>query len=240
MCDTMNRWLFLPNAAVKDLRFLSDLSDEVVENLKEALDSDTEAAPYALFLRIAQIVSVADQEAASFFYFWDYVQDQRKETRKSGADVINEFVSFLKSKPLGAEESKSEKLADIAKRIQDKREVLASLFGDLPNKEHAQKVKALETGPLPHFSGIRTFCDLRPVFDKAGLTILDFVPTIIVRLRTHGFPDEHKEVIVQLSENQLSSIEAELRRLRGKLDILRQRFPGLVPEQKKKSKTKGA
>ncbi len=236
----MNRWMFLPNAAVKDLRFLSNLSDEVVEKLKEALDSDTETASYALFLRIAQIVSIADQDAASFYYFWDYVQDQRKESRKSGADVINEFVSFLKSKPLGAEESKAQNLADIAKLIQDKREALASLFGDLPNKEHAQKIKALETGPLPHFTGIRTFCDLRPVFDKAGLKIRDFVPTIIMRLRTHGFPDEHKEVIVQLNENQLSSIEAELRRVRGKLEILRQRFPELAPEQKKKSKTKGA
>lgn len=238
----MNRWLFLPNGAIQDLRALSDLSDEAVEQLQQALELESGPNSRSTFLRIGEIVSLADQDAASFYYFWDYVQEQRKENHRSAADAISEFVAFLRSKPLGAEQSKEQKLADIAKRIWEKRLILAKLFGDFPRRELAEKVKSLELGPLPHLTGIRTFCDVRPVFDKAGVRISNFLPTLVLRIRAHGFPDEHKEMIVQLTEKQLSGIESEFQRLRRKLNALRERFPELLPEQtkKRKSKIKGA
>jgi hypothetical protein len=239
----MSRWLFLPNSVIPDLELLAKLSTEQVEKLRDILESSGGAARYTLFLRIAEVLSIPDQDAASLYSFWDYVQDERIDNQKTGPDAVSEFAAFLKSNPLGEGTSKAGGLSQIAKQLLEKRLPLGRLFGDLPNRERANKIQSLGSGPLPHLANVRTYCDLRPIYDKTATTITDFVASITLRIRTHaviGSTEDYKEMFVQMSEDQVAILEAEIQRLRRKLDGLRKRFPELLPEQKKKSKSKGA
>ena len=237
---SMSRWLFLPNSAIASLRLLSRLSSEAIDELRDILEGDFGREGYSLYLRIGELAGVPDQDGATFHSFWEYVQDERRSESKSGLDVISEFVAFIKSYSDSNPNSSEQDLDNISKKIHAKRQRLAGIFGDVPGREHARKVNALEAGPLPHISSFKSFCDLRPVFDKNGTNIVEFVPSIVLRIRTHGYPEEHKEILVQSTESQISTLENELRRLRKKLEKMRGRFPGLLPEKAKGERPKGA
>jgi hypothetical protein len=233
----MGRWLFLPDTVQKDLDILSRSSRECLGGLQSLLDSEEGLRAFAVYLRVAEILGISDQEAAGLYSFWEYVQQERVENEKTGGETIDEFLSFLEGKITSGKSQKDKDVpAHIASLIKQKKSVLAKLFEDCPNREFAKKTSLLESGPLPHLANIRTFCDIRPIYNKDGTAIIDHVALITLRLGTHsGHLDENKEVLINLRELDVDRIERELKRLRQKLEVLKKSSP-MKPTKAKKSR----
>jgi hypothetical protein len=221
----MSRWLFLPDSVFRDLDTLSRLKDEDIRSLAEVLDSDKLDNMYSVYVDMAERLKVSDQEAASLYSFWDYIQREKQENGKSASDVVDAIIGFLSSESAAADEQKKTDRQRIADRIRERREAVESLFGDFPRREQARKAHELETGPLPHISSLKAYCDLRPVFDQSGNEITAWSPIITLRVAIHDTLDDHKEFFVQLSERNISMLEDELGRLRRKLDAMKSQAP---------------
>ena len=102
----------------------------------------------------------------------------------------------------------------------------------MPNRVKAAKVRQLSSGPLPHLYSLKTYCDARPVFDSDGSQIESMVSIVTLSLVTHGGPNEHKEILVQLSQSDISAIRREFSRLNKKLKAMKARFPELPSDPK--------
>ena len=242
----MSRWLFLPNSVLPNLELLAGLSAEQIDSLRGILDERPKPSRYVLYVKIAEALRVSDQDAASLYSFWDFARDEREEHRKTGADIVNEFVAFLESQSSRSNASgpapsktKGNKNA-LVDKLQANRFALAALFGELPSRDESDKIESLQSGPLPHMTDFRTFCDLRPVFDKTGNEIIDFVPSIMLRIRSHSNVNIYSEIFLQLTQDQVGTLESQIRRVRKKLKLLDDRLGVLMPKRKKPNKSKGA
>ncbi|MGO8903238.1 MAG: hypothetical protein ACLQU5_33610 [Isosphaeraceae bacterium] len=231
----MGRWLFLPDSVQDDLEVLSRASVERIGKLRSLLDSEEGLRTFSLYLRVAEILDISDQEAASLFSFWEYVQQERTEREKTGAETVAEFLAFLERKiKAGYAEEDTPDLKAARQMILGKKEALAALFEECPKREFARKTSMLERGPLPYLAGIRSFCDARPIFSKDGSEIVDTIAVITLRLATHNSHlDETKEVLINLRELDLDRIEEEIRRIRSKMDSLKRKY-SLESERKSK------
>jgi hypothetical protein len=236
----MGRWLFLPDSVLEELVILSRASVDRLAKLRLLLDSEESLRSSAVSLRVGEILGVSDQEAAGVFSFWEYVQQERTENEKTGKETLDEFLRLLKSKQNTADSPEAlEFVRDTNHSIQVKRDALEALFEECPSRDYARKARLLESGPLPHLARVRTFCDLRPIYNAEGTEIIDHVALITMRLGIHNsYSDENKEVLINLRELDLKRIEEELQRTRTKLAVLKKRFDLKTETKLKKSRGK--
>jgi hypothetical protein len=218
----MGRWLFLPNSVLSDLETIARLPVESIVNLRSAINFKKYEDKFAGYVKIAECIGVVDQDAASLYNFWDYVQRERAACQKSGSDVVDEFLAFLESAPRPVGRLEDAELRQIAENIRGKRQHIEDLFGEYPEREYATKAKSLEMGPLPHISNIKAYCDLRPVYDSTGATIVEYLPIVTLRVTTHDSLDEHRDILLQVPESDLAMFEEEFERLRLKLRVLKE------------------
>lgn len=219
----MDRWLFLPESALNDLKLLSSLDEPKVAALVDAFDSDDQKDRYGLALRVAGILSVTDQSAAEFLAFWEYVRSEQRSSQKSANEVIREIAAFLESRG----DSKS---TELSSTLASKSDLLARVFGDFTQRDLARRIRRYEMGPLPHVHAVESVCDIRPVFEKGGERVSRFIPLVTMRIAYHDGCDEHRELIVQLTEESLKAFEEDLVEIRRKLAVVKMSIAGLSSE----------
>ena len=203
----MSRWLFLPDSVQKDFEILSQLLAERLGRLRALLDSEEGLGPFDLYLPVAEILDISDQEAAGLYSFWEYVQQEAPINGKTGAEAVTEFLAFLERKIASGKSPKHKDVfVHIAHGIKEQRPALTRLFEECPSRDFAKKASLLQSGPLPHLSGIKTFCDVRPIYNKDGTAIVDHIAPITLRLGTHTSDlDESKEVLINLRGTRFGS-----------------------------------
>ena len=212
----MGHWLFLPTDAIDDLEIVSQLPSEKIARLRNLLDSDEFRLRYKFYVKVADELGLPDEAAARLCTFVNYVQTQRKRTDQAASTVIDELKLFLKRHP-----KSRERTSPIEANIEAKRDFLGGLFGQLPRQEFFEKRRGLETGPLPHLVDVKTYCDLRPIYDHDATNVLEIFPVVILQIVTHcEASDETKEVLVQLSDSDIKDIKEKIDRLERKLEKL--------------------
>jgi hypothetical protein len=238
----MGRWLFLPDSVEKDLEILSRSTVERINRVRALLDSDKGLREFAVYIRVAEILQISDEEAARLYAFWEYIQNERTENEKTGDDAVDEFASFLRGRIATGKKSvgsvgEEDSLKEILRQIEEKKVALSRLFQDCPNRDLAKKTSRLEAGPLPHLAGINSYCDIRPVYNKDGTEIVEHLVMITLRLATHDRRlDENKDVLINLNERDLDRIETELLRIRNKLEVLKKSLPSRSMNRTKKTR----
>jgi len=174
---------------------------------------------------------MSDESAARICTFINYIQKQRVKSAKSGTSVTDELESFLHRK---VEDTKhGSKVERLLKFIRDNKDLLGSLLSNLPAYDFSEKVRGLQSGPVPHLSNFRAYCDLRPVYDAEADEILSAFPIITLCLTTRSAAsDETKEILVQLTEADLEEFDKQFARLRKKLSRLKASESSLVSKKK--------
>jgi hypothetical protein len=216
----MAHWLFLPDDAYEDLVILSRLSSEQIESLRKHLDSNEFQPRYAFFVKVAELLGVSDETAAKLCTFVNHVHNQRRKLNRDADSVPEEFESFLRrSAPTGKQ---AEELKRLTEYLKKNRQLLVRLFSDLSERERSGKVQELELGPLPHLHSVRTFCDVRPVYDESAGKIVANIPILTLQLVTHSTEtDEYTQVLIQLTENNLTEFRKAFERIDKKLALLK-------------------
>jgi hypothetical protein len=222
----MSHWLFLPNDALRDVETLSRLSLQKLSELREFINSSQFRAKYSTYVKMANLLGIADEDSASLCTFVNYVQNQRLKAKKTGDDVPGEIEHFLIAI------QKTDRRDQLLKFVRENRAALASFFSGLPVYEFSSKVRELELGPLPHLKEFRAFCDLRPVYDVEGTQILECFPVITLSLVTHSSEnDEKKHVLVQLTEANVAEFTDQFARLERKLTELKAKFSSFLSKK---------
>src|SRR5438128_165441 len=180
----MGHWLFLPDDAMDDLSSLAELSTDQISKLRDFLDSGDFQYRYKYFVKVADLLGISDESAAKLCTFIHYVQAQRVQNAQTGESIPEEFETFLRQ--VSRDEEGRSEANRILGRIRENRPLLAKLFSDLPEYDLSEKVRGLETGPLPHLHNFRAFCDLRPVYDAGAERIVSWFPVIILSLSAHS------------------------------------------------------
>lgn len=225
----MAHWLFLPDDAIKDLEILASLSAERLEALRNHFDTHEYSPRYTFYTKVAELLNISDEAAAELCGFISHVQTQRSRLERDAVSVPDELDYFL------TQAAKKTELRDITKRLQEyirahKRQ-LVRLFSDFAKKDYSDKVRGLESGPLPHLHSFRTLCDLRPVYDEDAKKILAYLPVITLSMVVHtSVSDEYQEVSVMLTEGEVREIREALDRLDKKLVILKKQIPMRDPK----------
>ncbi len=226
----LSHWLFLPDEAMDDLEVLSGLSSEQISRLRDILDSSEFRPRSELFLKVANLLKITDEAAAKVCTFVNYVQKQRAKYKKSAELVQGELERFTKK---ALETKRGDQAKKIIERIRDKKELLVQLFSNFPLFDFSTKLRGLETGPLPHLSSFRAYCDLRPVYNADANEIVSSFPIITLCLVTHSSgTDESKEILVQLTESDLDDFREQFDRLNKKLAKLKSPDSSLLVTKK--------
>lgn len=216
----MAHWLFLPDDAFDDLTRLAKLAPDKLPKLRALLDSSEFELRYKFFVKLADQLGVSDEAAAKLCSFINYVQVQRARNNEAGESVPGELEYFLRAAGKQAEEAEL-----VLKYIRDNRDTLAQLFSEPALFESAEKLRGLETGPLPHLDSVRTYCDLRPVYDKHADKIVSTFPVITLSLTIHDTTaEEMKDILVQLTESDLKEFRKQFNRLDKKLAKLKELY----------------
>lgn len=220
----MAHWLFLPDEAFGDLAVLAKLSSAKLTKLRGLLDSREFELRYKFYVKVAEQLGVSDEAAAKLCVFVNHVWAQRARSEQTAESVLNELEYFLKR--AGKDSGRSVEAEAITKYVQDNRNPLTQLFSEPTRFELSDKVRGLECGPLPHLDAIRTFCDLRPVYDKSADKIMAAFPVIILSLTIHDLSaDETRNVLVQLTESDVEDFRKQFARLDKKLVKLKEQYP---------------
>lgn len=227
----MAHWLFLPDEAMEDVETLTGLSSNKLLELRDFLDSSEYRSRYSFFVKVAELLGISDEAAARICTFVNYIQKQRVKSEMSGTAAIDELESFLRRK---AEDTKyASKVERLLRFTRDNRDLLSRLFSELPTYDLSEKVRGLQSGPVPHLTNFRAYCDLRPVYDAEADEIVSTFPIITLCLTTHSAAsDETKEILVQLTEEDLGDFDKQFARLRKKLSRLKANESSLVTKKK--------
>jgi hypothetical protein len=230
----MAHWLFLPDDVMSDLETLASLPPEKIDTLRHLLDSSEYQPKRKSFVKVAEALGISDESAAKLCIFLDYVQRQRASNKEEGVAVLSELTSFVRS---ASEDRETRDAASrIAAFLEANRDRLGMLFSELPSYVHFDKVRDLESGPLPHLGSFRAYCDLRPVYDADADEILGCFPVITLSMLTHCVESgEMREVLVQMTEADLAEFRKQFKRLDKKLAKLKARFPDLTPAPKRRA-----
>lgn len=227
----MAHWLFLPDEAMEDVEALAGLSRDKILKLRDFLDSSEYRPRYSFFVKVADLLGVADESAARICTFVNYIQRQRVKSAKSGTSVPEELEVFLHRK--SEDKKHGPKVERLLKFVQDNRDLLGRLFSELPTFDFSEKVRGLHSGPVPHLSNFRAYCDLRPVYNAEADEIVSAFPIITLCLTTHSAAsDETKEILVQLTEADLEDFDKQFARLRKKISRLKASEASLVTKKK--------
>ncbi|HEY7156934.1 MAG TPA: hypothetical protein VH575_23400 [Gemmataceae bacterium] len=227
----MAHWLFLPDDAMDDLATLAAIAPSNIEKLREFLDSSEYQIKVKSFVKVADLLGISDESAAKLCTFIDYVQRLREANGQDGAAVVSELRNFLKRNREDKESSGDAQR--LLSYLDANEERLAKLFSELPSYVHSEKVRDLEQGPVPHLQSFRAYCDLRPVYDAQAEEIVSCFPIITLCIVTHSAEsDDRQEVLIQLTEADLTEFRKQFVRLEKKLSKLKSRFPDLSIHRK--------
>lgn len=203
---------------------LVSLSPDKIATLRGFLDSSEFRPRYSFFVTVAELLDITDESAAKLCTFVNHVQSQREKRGKDGSSVPDELESFL------VRASKKRELREEARRLipylKANREAFATLFTDRPRHDLSEKVRGLETGPLPHLHKFRTYLDVRPVYNADATEIVEYRTLITLGLTIHSTTSgDFEEVVVQLVEDDLAELRAQFSRLDNKLSVLKKKAP---------------
>jgi hypothetical protein len=218
----MAHWLYLPDDAVEDLMILANLKVEQAESLREHFDANDFVPRSSYYTKVADLVNISDDAASGLCSFVNSVRTQRSRQNRDAASVPDELIGFLQRIP--KDKGSGETIRQLTDYVAEQRDFLVSLFSEPPGRDHSDKVRDLESGPLPHVHSIRTFCDIRPVYDAEATEIVAYLPMITLSMVIHKtWSDEFEEVAVLLSDSDIDDLRETLERLDKKLAILKKR-----------------
>jgi hypothetical protein len=218
----MAHWLYLPDDAVEDLTILASLSPEQAESLREHFDANEFVPRSSYYTNVADLVNISDDAASGLCSFINSVRTQRSRQNRDAATVPDELLGFLQRIP--KDKGSKDTIGQLADYVEKQRSFLVSLFSEPPGRGHSDKVRDLESGPLPHVHSIRTFCDIRPVYDDEASEIVAYLPMVTLSMVIHKtWCDEFEEVAVLLSDSDIDDLRETLDRLDKKLTILKKR-----------------
>ena len=220
----MAHWLFLPDDAMDDIAILAKLPQGHVAALSVFLHKPEYRPKFTFYVEVAELLDLSDEASAKLCTFVNYVQSQRDRLSKSGSEVVAELDQFLQRRV--KDDAARERATILLRLIREHQPVLAELFEAVPEDEIADKERDLGSGPLPHLHIFRTYCDIRPVYDPKGDSIVSHLPIVTLHLVFHqSVSDDYQEHVVQLTEDNVLEIRAQLERLDKKLAVLSRSHP---------------
>jgi hypothetical protein len=216
----MPHWLFLPDDAIGDLAILANLSPERVEALRSYFDSNEYEPRYGFYTKVAELLDISDDSAAELCTFISHVQSQRTKLDRDAESIPEELERFLaRAAKLEGHQQEAKRIGEY---IRNNKRSIIRLFSDFPKRDFSDKVRGLESGPIPHLHRFRTLCDLRPVYDKSANKIVTYLPMIILNMVIHrSWSENYEEVAVLLTEADVAEIREALARLDKKLVLLK-------------------
>jgi len=217
----MAHWLFLPNDAVQDLVILAGLTPAQLDALRSHLDSHEFRLQYRFYIKVADLLRISDEAAAKLCTFLSHVHTLRMRSKKDASTIPAELDHFLSMAPKGDKPEEDPKT--LSEKIKASQDQIVRLFSDLPQRDRSDKVRDLETGPLPHLHGFRTLCDVRPVYDDEASKITANLLVITMCLSTHkASSGDYEELVIQMTEDDVADMQKALGRLEKKLQLLKQ------------------
>lgn len=224
----MDRWLYLPPPAIRAIRSISRTTPELLERLATVLDGEPALFGQKLIIQIAATLLMPDEEALDVYHFVEYVHGRVTESKRSSAEALGEIIEYLSIAKSRADGTKKDEFERLSSAIDARKSSLVKLLAPSTNRELAEKVRELQEGPVRLLQQARTFCDIRPIYNREGDTILAWTGTVLLRLSTADSNGESDEFLVQLRRSDLEVLKKEVDRAFNKLEAL-DKVRGLLP-----------
>jgi len=126
--------------------------------------------------------------------------------------------------------------ADILKAIESNRPVLMRFVSYSKAHQRQRRMRELAAGTQPVISGIRTFVQMRPLFDheedENPKEIECSVPSMTLQLKfREQESDRNRSATFSLSEEKLDELIQALNRARAKLNLMKQTYNDFLCEE---------
>lgn len=198
--------LFLPEGFEDDLERILNLNDEQIRKLAEVLDGEgsTQSA-YRLAKTYAAQAGLAPYEAYVLVQLARYLDEQKKDTGKSEAEMVAELAIAY---------------PDRADAIKARAGVLQTLLGKKDRAAFYRKKRNLSRGPVKTLKSISGVCDVRPVFDASRERIVDHFPVIIARILVEDDMGDQDTHVLQIEESGVTKLDEFLEVTKRKLGAM--------------------
>ena len=207
----MSDKLIIPKEYIDDISKLVKLSEKQLQELYDILNlkyaKDEEGV--VLVTEIANRLGLTIKDSIDLIRVLYNLTNQKEDFELEDGTFIEElkkeFVDKQKGRPLQE-----------VRHIDKKQQLILKLFGPKPNAEHLEKVNFLKTGLIKTASHFRSFCDIRPAFNKEKTKIKGLIPVTIMEV---GFENDDN-VVFQLNEESFKKLKTFVDETSGKLKII--------------------
>lgn len=209
----MSRKLIIPKESIEGISRFISLSEEHLQTLFDILDlkytEDDEGI--VILSEIAERLNLSTQLAVDLVKVLANLSYQKENFKLDDETFINEL------KEVFIDPERADQVSEIEKIVK-KKGLILKVINPRPNADQFEKIKFLKTGLIKTANNFRSFCDIRPVFNKEKNQIDGLIPTIIIM--KVEFEEEEEEVVFQLNQDSFEKLKKFIEETSGKLQLV--------------------
>lgn len=207
----MKRLLFIPKKGINELKTFLTLDEESIKKLDDIISESYDLSVPEICIKIINSLEVNDDSALEIYAISQYLKFILKAQNSSFDELIPEFELLL---------SEDEECEDIIENVKKNRELYSTLIREQPFDIITHKKEALLSGPDQSVQGIRTICDVRPMFDKERKNILEYFQVYTFDFIVTDSSGLNDQIILHFNQDTLNLLKDAITTLERKSSII--------------------
>jgi len=210
----MERNIYIPDNTIEHFEKFLLLNEEQIKELINIVIDPDNKTPFDICIKMINKMKIPDLDVEPIFSIYSYLLFILKQTDKKFPDTIPEINYIL-------ENFKSEKKESIMSNIENNKENFSKLFETYTIEEKILSKRKYLTSQLQNtVTGVRSVCDLRPLFNEERTNIDDFLSTIYMEFMTTDSLDNPDIISLNFDEEHFKILKEEIEKIDKKLNII--------------------
>jgi hypothetical protein len=210
--------LFLSDP-LKGLVPLSGRDDPELVRVVDLLTKEAKDGVEEIVLRLTDALKISEDAALSLYRSLNYIAGEGSDASLEANALLDEVERAIERSSLEDGEK-----AGLATLFKTRPKPLRDLLDPYSRWRAVQKKQDLIGGVVNSVEGVRTICDLRPIFDEKRETIVDTGVTVTIEFLVINREGHAQQVVVSSSPSVLDTIVRKLTTAQKKVATIEATF----------------
>ena len=210
----MKRVIYIPKESRSDFLKLLSLNRDDLNKLVTIFTDAKNETLIDIYLAIMNGLNVSDEDASSIFSVYKYMLFALEEGGQEFSHIVPEIKYILQTFNV-------QDYDNLIKNIEDNTASFTQLFsvGNIEST-HAKR-KYLSSEIYNTVVGVRSVCDIRPLFDEKRSKIEEFINSIYLEFTVRDSIDNIKIIPLSLDKEAFQELESEIEKIKHKHETIK-------------------
>jgi len=210
----MKRILYIPKESRSAFLKLLSLNRDELNKLANIFTDSKNETLIDIYLAIMNGLDVSDEDASSIFSAYKYMLFILEEGEHKFSDLVPEIKSILQTFNI-------QDYDNLIKNIENNTTSFAQLFSVGSIESTHAKRRYLSSEIYNTVVGVRSVCDIRPLFDEKRSKIEEFINSIYLEFTVRDSIDNVKVIPLSLNKEAFQELESEIETIKHKNEIIK-------------------